>query len=149
MYILSDRQKGTPSLHHRENDDVIVVLSLENHPLVVPKEHVPDIHAMGDRTGAAVMAEAIRIARAVKKGVRCDAITLIHSNGPAAGQDVFHFHMHVYPCWEGREVQAISRFVRSAPDRDHVTGEMKTEKVDGWEIRTGVMGRSYVPEVAK
>ena len=110
-----------------ENGDVIVFLSLQNHPLVVPKEHVPDIYAMTDSTGAAVMAETIRIAKAVKKALQCDGIYLTQSNEPAAGQDVFHFHLHVYPCWEGREVQAIGRFVSSVTDREHVTGAMKKE----------------------
>jgi hypothetical protein len=42
-----------------ENDRVIVFLSLENHPLVVPREHIPDIYAMPSDVGASVMEEAI------------------------------------------------------------------------------------------
>ena len=34
-----------------EDDDVIVVLSLEDHPLVIPKPHVPDIYALGEELG--------------------------------------------------------------------------------------------------
>ena len=84
-----------------ETDRVIVFLSLENHPLVVPRAHIPDIYALDEDTGAAIMAETIAIARAVKAGLRCDGVYLTQANEPAAGQDVFHFHLHVYPRWHG------------------------------------------------
>ncbi len=84
-----------------ETDRVIVFLSLESHPLVVPKAHIPDIYALDEDTGAAIMAETIAVARAVKAGLRCDGVYLTQANEPAAGQDVFHFHLHVYPRWHG------------------------------------------------
>jgi histidine triad (HIT) family protein len=108
-----------------ENDEVIVFLSLENHPLVVPKMHIPDIYAMPGHIGACVMAEAIRVARAVKTALQCDGTYLTQSNEPAAGQDVFHFHMHVYPCWEGKERKAIGRFFRSVTDPASITEGLK------------------------
>jgi histidine triad (HIT) family protein len=118
-------ERRAPAYVIHETDDVIAFLSLENHPLVVPKEHVPDIFAMSEETGAAVMAETIRIARAVKEALQCDGVYLTQSNGAAAGQDVFHSHLHVYPCWEGREGKSIGRFVRSVTDPDSVTDELQ------------------------
>ena len=108
-----------------ETEQVIVFLSLENHPLVVPKQHIPNIYAMPDDVGACVMQETIKIAKAVKKALQCDGVYLTQSNEPAAGQDVFHYHLHVYPCWEGVEGPAISRFVGSVTDRGSVTEAMK------------------------
>ncbi len=84
-----------------ETGDLIVFLSLENHPLVVPKAHIPDIFALDDTTAAAVMQEAVTIAKAVRLGLGCDGVYLTQANGEAAGQDVFHFHLHVYPRWHG------------------------------------------------
>jgi histidine triad (HIT) family protein len=84
-----------------EDEQVIVFLSLENHPLVVPKEHVRDIYELPASLGAAVMAAAIRAAKAVKQALQCDGVYLTQANEPAAGQDVFHFHLHVYPVWQG------------------------------------------------
>ena len=49
-----------------ENDLVIVFLSLDNHPMVVTKDHIPNIYAMSSDVGAAVMDEAIKVARSVK-----------------------------------------------------------------------------------
>jgi histidine triad (HIT) family protein len=83
-----------------EDDDSIVFLSRENHPLVVPKQHVPDLFGLSYALGAAVMRQTIQVARAVKKGLRCDGLYLTQANGTAAGQDVFHLHMHIYPRWQ-------------------------------------------------
>jgi histidine triad (HIT) family protein len=82
-----------------ENEDVITFLSLENHPLVVPKRHIPNIYSLDDRSASAVMVEAVKIAKAVKEGVGCDGVNLVQANEPAANQDVFHFHLHIKPRW--------------------------------------------------
>jgi len=82
-----------------ENEDVVTFLSLENHPLVVPKRHIPNIYSLDDRSASAVMVEAVKIAKAVKEGVGCDGINLVQANEPAANQDVFHFHLHIKPRW--------------------------------------------------
>jgi HIT domain len=57
-----------------EDDEVVVFLSLEDHPLVVPKAHVPTIYETSDALGAAVMRQAIRVAKAVKLGLACDGV---------------------------------------------------------------------------
>lgn len=119
-----------------ENDRVIVFLSLENHPLVVPKEHVPDIYAMPGDVGAAVMEEAIKVAQAVKEGLQCDGVYLSQANGRAAGQDVFHFHLHVYPCWGDTLRRAIGDFVRRVTDGKNVTEQAKAETAE--KVRQGL-----------
>ncbi len=40
-----------------EDEDVIVFMSLENHPLVVPKKHIKDIYTLDAETGSKIMAE--------------------------------------------------------------------------------------------
>jgi histidine triad (HIT) family protein len=82
-----------------ENKDTIVILSQENHPLVVTKKHIQDIYELDEDLASAVMKEAVKIAKAVKAGLACDGINLVQSNEPAAGQDVFHFHLHIKPRW--------------------------------------------------
>lgn len=80
-----------------ENEDVIVFMSLENHPLIVPKKHIPDIYSLDEKLGAEIMKTSIKIARMVKKDFKCDGVYITQANESAAGQDVFHYHMHVYP----------------------------------------------------
>lgn len=97
-------KKEIPKKIIDENDDVIVFLSLQNHPLVVTKKHMENIYEMDEETGKNVMSMAIRIARAVKKGLSADGVNLIQNNEQAAGQEVFHFHLHIKPRFKQDEV---------------------------------------------
>lgn len=108
-----------------EDEEVIVFLSLENHPLVVPRAHIPDIYALPRDLGAAVIAETIQVAKAVKQGLKCDGVYLTQANEAAAGQDVFHFHVHVYPIWGDTVRQAIGQFAGAVAGREQVTEGMK------------------------
>lgn len=91
--------RTAPAAILAEDADTIVFLSLEGHPLVVPKPHVSDIYSLSDELGAALMRQTVRIARAVKAGLRADGVYITQANEIAAGQDVFHLHFHIYPRW--------------------------------------------------
>ena|ERR1700730_8459574 len=93
-------KREAPAYILDESEEILAFLSLENHPLIVPKKHIPDIYTLDDEAAAAVMIEAVKIARAVKKGLGCDGINLVQANEPAAQQDVFHFHLHINPRWQ-------------------------------------------------
>ncbi len=88
-----------------ENDFVTAFLSLENHPMIVPKKHIRDIFELDDLIAAEIMKAAVKIAKATCAALGCDGINLIQSNGEAAGQDVFHFHLHIKPRWHGDDVR--------------------------------------------
>lgn len=92
-------QHQAPAHVIAEDEHIIVFLSLENHPLIVPRRHIPDIYSLDEATGAHIMRAAIEVARAVKAGLACEGVYLTQANEPAAGQDVFHFHLHIYPRW--------------------------------------------------
>ena len=96
--------KEIPSFLIEENEQVITFLSLENHPLVVPKKHIQDIYSLDKKTGNYLMEEITRVATATKKGMESDGIYITQANGKAAGQDVFHLHFHIYPKWENSEI---------------------------------------------
>lgn len=91
--------REAPAFILAEDDHIIVFLSLENHPLIVPKRHIPNLYTLPDDLGAAIMGAAVRVANAVKASLGCDGIFVTQANEPAANQDVFHYHMHIYPRW--------------------------------------------------
>jgi histidine triad (HIT) family protein len=127
-----------------ESDQVIVFLSLTNHPMVVTKAHTPDIYALPAGTGAAVMEAAIRVARAVKRGLQCDGVYLTQANEPAAGQDVFHYHLHIYPCWEDRGIDHLREFVETLEDGTGVTEEMMAATAE--LVRQGLQQETGHPD---
>ncbi len=72
------------------------------HLLVVPLAHAADLAALAVETGAQLMRVAQRLAAAVRQsGVRCEGVDLLLADGAAAGQEVFHVHLHVIPRFSG------------------------------------------------
>jgi histidine triad (HIT) family protein len=82
-----------------ENEFVIVIVSLENNPLIITKKHIRDIYDLGESNGSQIMKSAIKISKAAQAGLNCDGVKIVQSNGAAAGQEVFHYHMHIKPKW--------------------------------------------------
>jgi histidine triad (HIT) family protein len=99
-----------------ENDDIIVFLAFEGHPLVVTKKHIPNIYSLDERSGAAVMKAAVKVANALKKSLQCDGVNLIQANEPAASQDVMHFHLHVKPRWKNDATHIGWELIQQTPD---------------------------------
>lgn len=68
------------------------------HTLVIPKRHVPDV--LADDLALAEIAPAVaHVARLLKDKLAADAVNLVSNAGAAAGQEVFHAHVHVLPRW--------------------------------------------------
>ena len=84
-----------------EDDDFRVIMDAApaamGHALVIPKAHYDNaLNAEPGVLGSA-MEVAADIARAVKKATGCDGVNILQNNGEAAGQTVFHLHIHVIP----------------------------------------------------
>ena len=69
--------------------------------LVVPRRHVRDLYTLPDALAGAILSAASRVARAAKRALSADGITLRQHNDVAGGQEVFHFHLHVVPRFRG------------------------------------------------
>jgi histidine triad (HIT) family protein len=67
------------------------------HVLVVPRMHISDIRHLDPQTGAGLMETLIKIAGAVDRAFPNEGMSLWHSIGPAAFQEVPHMHVHVHP----------------------------------------------------
>ena len=74
------------------------------HVLVVPREHVATCFELRDDLAGPLFGTTVRIARAVNRLYRPDGISLVQNNGAAAGQSVFHVHLHVLPRTHGVRV---------------------------------------------
>ena len=67
------------------------------HVLVAAKVHADNIYALDDVQAAALFRSAARVARAIRSAFSPEGLSLYQANGAAAGQTVFHFHMHLVP----------------------------------------------------
>ena len=69
--------------------------------LVIPRAHIRDVYSLDPDTAAAVFQLAVQVAKAVKTALKPDGLNLFQSNERAAGQDVFHFHLHILARYDG------------------------------------------------
>ncbi len=95
--------------------------------LVIPRVHVETLYELSDEQAAAVMQAAVRIAKAVRAASGCDGLMLTQSNGRAAGQDVFHFHLHLWPrFWNDPLRIHVPRVLPPRAELDRMAGEIRT-----------------------
>jgi histidine triad (HIT) family protein len=84
-------------------EDARVVAFLSNRPvnvghtLVVPKKHYDNIYTVPEEEAAFLFKIVKRMAKAVKDAMDAEGIRIVQNNGEAAGQVVFHLHVHVIP----------------------------------------------------
>ncbi len=94
-----------PSSTVYEDEDFRVILDLgpaaKGHALILPKEHFKDVCELDPAVAAKVLPLGAKIGAAMKKSLGCAGFNLVQNNGEAAGQTVFHFHVHVIPRYEG------------------------------------------------
>ncbi len=70
------------------------------HVLVIPRAHCMDVHEIAPQDLQAVAVMAQDVAGRIMDRLGADGVNLLNSNGAAAWQTVFHFHMHVIPRYE-------------------------------------------------
>ena len=99
-----------PSSTVYEDEDFRVILDLgpaaKGHALILPKEHFKDVTELDPKIAAKVLPLGAKLGTAMKKSLGCAGFNLVQNNGEAAGQTVFHFHVHVIPRYEGGPVIA-------------------------------------------
>lgn len=72
------------------------------HLLVIPVAHAANLSELVPETGAQLFRVAQHLAAALRRsGVQCQGVDLFLADGEAAGQEVFHVHLHVIPRFHG------------------------------------------------
>ena len=97
-----------PSATLYEDADFRVIMDIspasKGHALILPKEHYANLYELPDELAAKVLVLAKKMTTKLKDIVGCDGYNVLQNNGEAAGQTVFHFHMHLIPRYENDEV---------------------------------------------
>ena len=84
------------------------------HVLVTIKSHAENLYGLDDTHAAAVMRSAARIARAIRDAFKPAGLSVYQANGKAAGQTVFHYHVHLVPRHDN-DGMALSWPVKNPP----------------------------------
>ena len=112
-----------PSKTVYEDDDFKAILDIspasKGHVIILPKYHAKDLFELPDEVAGKIMIVAKKIATAVKKAFNPDGVNILQNNGVAAGQTVFHLHVHVIPRYKDDTVDVTWK-QRSDYDLDEV-----------------------------
>ena len=88
-----------------EDSEAIAFMDIQpvnaGHVLVVPRQHYESLLDVPQELGAHLFNVTMRLANAVRRVTGCEGMNLVVNSGVAAGQDVFHYHVHIIPRAKG------------------------------------------------
>lgn len=117
-----------PSTAVYEDEDFRAILDVNpaarGHVIILPKKHAANIFELDEAEAAKVFPIAKKIAAALMKTYHCDGVNILQNNGEAAGQTVFHLHVHVVPRYYGDGVNIMWK-PGETPDLQAVADEIK------------------------
>lgn len=120
-------RKEAPASIVYEDETVVAFLSSRpvnvGHTLVVPKKHYENIYEVSGEEAAYLFKIVKKIAQAVKDTTNAEGIRIVQNNGEAAGQVVFHLHVHIIP------MKMSNQFYHGIGDRDSKELEKDAEKI--------------------
>jgi histidine triad (HIT) family protein len=127
-------QKRAPASVVYEDEQVVAFMSNrpvnEGHTLVVPKKHYENIYDISEDDIAYLFKIVKRVALAVRDAMDAEGIRVVQNNGWAAGQVIFHFHVHVIP------MKPHEGFTHGKAYRDQTRGRMpEALEMDAEKIR--------------
>lgn len=102
-------QGKLPCVKLYEDEHTLAFLDIipqsKGHALVISKwSQARNILEVEDEAIAQVMASVKKVAAALRAALDPDGIQIAQFNGAAAGQTVFHLHVHIIPRWQGQQM---------------------------------------------
>lgn len=103
---LANGEIPTATLYEDEDFRVILDASpaTRGHALILPKEHFADLYEIDDEIAAKALVLAKKMVKKLTPILKCDGYNIVQNNKEAAGQTVFHFHMHLIPRYKNDQV---------------------------------------------
>lgn len=96
------------------------------HVLVVPNRHVENIYGLTREHAHPVLELARDVAIALMETYGCEGTSTRQHNGPGADQEVWHYHLHVFPRYEGDGLYGAERRRTTAEERAPYADRMRT-----------------------
>ena len=117
-----------PSATIYEDNDFRVILDIEpaskGHALILPKEHYANLYELSDELAAKALIVAKKVITKMTGILGCDGYNVVQNNGEAAGQTVFHYHIHLIPRYKDDNVNI-------GWSQGNLTEEIKAEILSG------------------
>ena len=110
-----------------EDEEFRVILdaapATRGHALILPKNHYANIYEIDENVAASAMKLAKKLIVDFTDKLGCDGYNVVQNNGEAAGQSVFHLHLHVIPRRKGDQAVGLWRPGKAAPEEMEETAK--------------------------
>lgn len=124
---------NAPCVKLHEDDLTITFLDLfpvsRGHALIVTKKHYDDIFSITPDALSRVATHSVRLASAIDRALKPDGLSVVQLNRAAAGQTVFHYHMHLIPRLQGDKLEIHSR-IKGDNDELVAVGQLITAELE-------------------
>lgn len=94
-----------PSTRVHEDEHTLAFMDIgqvnPGHVLVAVKAHAGNLFELSDVQAVAIARASARVARAIRDAFQPEGLSVYQANGKAAGQTVFHYHVHLLPRHSG------------------------------------------------
>jgi histidine triad (HIT) family protein len=111
-----------PAVVLHEDEQLMAIMdafpATEGHVLIIPKAHAENMYDLPEETAAAILPLAQKLARKINAALKPEGINILQNNGKAAGQVVFHYHMHLIPRYPDDGV-----VIKANPDKQTTQGQ--------------------------
>jgi histidine triad (HIT) family protein len=99
--------------------------------VLVPNRHVENMYELDRELAGDVHEAARRIALAMKDSYGCDGISTRQHNEPGGYQEVWHYHLHVFPRWHGDDLYGSPHRL-TTPEERHPYAERLRRSLSSW-----------------
>lgn len=118
-----------PSCKVYEDEHVLAFLDItqvtKGHTLVIPKEHSCNVLDLSPEQAATLFQAVPQLANHLTQTLGAKGLNIINNNEAAAGQTVFHTHIHLLPRFDETDELDI-RFTAHEPDFPALTSLAET-----------------------
>lgn len=123
-------EREAPAYFVYQDNDISIILDIypveKGHLLVISNEHYESIHDTPPNVVSKVFRAAAALARIYREFLGAPGVNVVTNSGRAAGQEVFHFHVHVLPRWRGGGWRTLTmRHRLTSEEAEEVVGMIK------------------------
>lgn len=93
--------------------------------LVLPRRHYENVLDIPDNLGSGFFRATRRLAHAMRKAFGCEGISTRQHNGPAGNQDVWHYHLHVFPRYPDDGLHAGQKLPYTTGERIELAARLR------------------------
>lgn len=100
----------------------------KGHIIIIPNEHTENIYDISEDLLAKIHIFSKKVSIALKECYHCDGITLRQNNEESGDQDVWHYHLHIFPRYIGDSIDQSNnlKYLSDPQDRIYYAQLLKT-----------------------